>query len=53
MSEEQRKDETEEVEGHAVRSAVRSANDEPTESDDDVEGHMRVASPRTDAPRTN
>jgi hypothetical protein len=40
MSDEQRKDEETEVEGHRL---ARAANDEPTaegESDDEVEAHM-------------
>ena len=49
MSDEQRNEE-EEVEGHGRFSA----NDEPTEDgDDEVEGHMRSASPRVDAPRAD
>ena len=44
MSEEQRKDEETEVEGHVHRA---SASDEPrveTENDDEVEGHVHRAS---------
>lgn len=51
MSDEVRKDEMEEpeVEGHMRRAA----NDEPAEDEgeDDVEAHVRRATPRMDAPR--
>ena len=39
MSEEQRKDEETEVEGHGHYPPTRGANDEPSE-DDEVEGHV-------------
>jgi len=53
MSEEPRKDETEdEVEGHAHRASM---NDEPSdEGEDEVEGHAhRASAPRLDAPRAD
>jgi hypothetical protein len=49
MSDEQRKDQDPEVEAHRF-----AANDEPSdeaESEDDVEGHVRLANVRMDSPR--
>ncbi len=42
MSEEQRKDEETEVEGHSTRhdGPKLDANDEPRDETDEVEGHM-------------
>ena len=49
MSDEQRKDEDIEVEGHAKHAE----NDEPAqdETEDDVEAHVRRANVRMDSPR--
>jgi hypothetical protein len=51
MSDEQRKDEEHEVEGHVKHSA----HDEPAEfgEDNDVEAHVRHANVRMDAPRNS
>ena len=50
MSDEQRISETEEPEVEAHKRMT----DEPTEDgDDEVEGHMRSAQPRVDAPRAD
>jgi hypothetical protein len=52
MSDEQRKDEETEVEAHLPRHASprHAANDEPTteetETEDEVEAHVRKSSPR-------
>lgn len=49
MSDEQRKDQDPEVEAHRF-----AANDEPSdeaESEDDVEGHMKLASPKLGSPK--
>lgn len=52
MSDEQRIDEQDEVEGHKRFLA----NDDPTaqdEDENDVEGHARITAPRVDAPRVD
>jgi hypothetical protein len=45
MSDEQRKDEETEVEGH-VKHSANDEHAEDTETEDEVEGHVRHTSPR-------
>ena len=50
MSDEQRKDEEAEVEGHVKHYG----HDEPTEeTEDEVEAHVRHSSPRSSSPRNS
>jgi hypothetical protein len=46
MSDEQRKDEETEVEAHLPRHAANDEPSEETETEDEVEAHVRKASPR-------
>jgi hypothetical protein len=47
MSDEQRKDEETEVEGHVRRGANEEPSDETeTETEDEVEAHVRKSQPR-------
>jgi hypothetical protein len=47
MSDEQRKDEEVEVEGHVRHPASEEPSDEAeTETEDEVEGHVRKSTPR-------
>ena len=50
MSDEQRKDEEPEVEGHARHAANDEPSDE-TETEDEVEAHVRKTNVRMDSPR--
>jgi hypothetical protein len=50
MSDEQRKDEETEVEGHVRRAANEEPSDE-AETEDEVEAHVRRANVRRDTPR--
>ena len=48
MSDEQRKDEEVEVEGHVRSSGMTDEPRDEAETDDDVEGHVRHANVRHD-----
>ena len=52
MSDEQRKDEEHEVEGHAKHSAYDEPT-EDTENEDEVEAHVRHSQPRNSNVRHN
>jgi len=52
MSDEQRKDEEHEVEGHVRHGGGHGMNDEPeTDDEDEVVAHVRKANVRMDSPR--
>jgi hypothetical protein len=51
MSDEQRKDEDAEVEGHARSTHATDEPSDEAESEDEVEAHVRKMSPRKANPR--